>query len=395
MKKKILVASLGLSLLFSLVAGSLLVNSATANPYTPLHLPKITINSDGTITPQTSYINRVDNTYTLTADINQQYSIEILCSNIVFDGAGHIINVTIDGIFSDNGYPAAYVDVGINLVNVHNVILKNVKAFANNINTINLQFSSNCKIVGVTTGKNVRILGDSNVVTESNTGISVSEGNNNLITRNNITYVFVGNYCFENKFYQNNFYLTENPEFFSKSLWDNGSIGNYWANYTIKYPDALEIGNSGICNTPYTIMRGSYTTKEYPDIVSIDNFPLMYPWGAPEIIVPNLENATYSGNVPLNFSVNKPSLWLGYTLDGGNNVTVTGNSTLEGLATGYHNLTIYAKDTFGDIGASETITFTVETPFPFVSVIVVFVVTVGLVIACLLGYHKKHKNQQP
>ncbi|MCW4002746.1 MAG: hypothetical protein NWE95_02400 [Candidatus Bathyarchaeota archaeon] len=72
--------------------GTTFVSLATANPYAPLHLPKITINSNGSVSPENnSYITKTGNTYTLTADIIREFSIEIQCSNIVFDGAGHLV----------------------------------------------------------------------------------------------------------------------------------------------------------------------------------------------------------------------------------------------------------------------------------------------------------------
>ncbi len=64
------------------------------------------------------------------------------------------------------------------------------------------------------------------------------------------------------------------------------------------------------------------------------------------------------------------------------------------MATGFHNLIIFANDTFGDIGVSETIKFTVApVPEPFPTVVAAtFTVAVVLVAAGLLVYHKKHKH---
>ena len=387
-------AALITALLVTAAAGTVFVNLATANPYAPLHLPKITITNSGSISPETSYINKTGNIYTLTADIIQEYSIEIQCSNIVFDGAGHLVDVAVEGAFSDNGYLAIYMDVGINLVDVHNVILKNVKVLANNINTINLQYSSNCQITAVTTGKSIRILGDSNTIIESNTGIAVYAGSSNLITRNNITDVFVGSDCYSNKFFQNNFILTDYPEFFTESLWDNGSIGNYWSNYTIKYSNASEIGNTGIGDTPYHIERGFYTTRDYPNQKNIDRYPLMYPWGAPAVSVYSSENTTYSGSFLLNFSLSKPAAWIGYSLDGQNNATITENATIGGLPSGLHNITVYAKDSFGNTGTSETVTFSISEPFPIVPVAAVSAVSIAAVIAAgLLLYNRKRRKE--
>jgi hypothetical protein len=39
------------------------------------------------------------------------------------------------------------------------------------------------------------------------------------------------------------------------------------------------------------------------------------------------------------------------------NVTIAGNTTLTGLSSSVHNLTVYAWDEAGNIGSSETITF--------------------------------------
>ena len=71
-------------------------------------------------------------------------------------------------------------------------------------------------------------------------------------------------------------------------------------------------------------------------------------------------NQTYKvSNVPVIFSVNKAVAWVRYSLDGQQNRTLTRNSTIVRVANGLHNITVYANDTFGNVGASQTITFTV------------------------------------
>jgi parallel beta-helix repeat protein len=47
--------------------------------------------------------------------------------------------------------------------------------------------------------------------------------------------------------------------------WDNGSVGNYWSDYSSKYPDVSEIGASGIGDTPYVI-----------DDNNVDRYPLVH-----------------------------------------------------------------------------------------------------------------------
>ena len=59
------------------------------------------------------------------------------------------------------------------------------------------------------------------------------------------------------------------------NYWDNGSIGNYWYDYSEKYPNASEISNSGIGNTPYIV---SPSGSEFDPIAYIDHFPLKTPF---------------------------------------------------------------------------------------------------------------------
>ena len=124
--------------------------------------------------------------------------------------------------------------------------------------------------------------------------------------------------------------------------------------------------------------------------------PLGYGTVPPEISVVSPENQTYNAtSVSLVFTVNRPVVWLGYTLDGLDNVTIAGNTTLTGLSNGLHNVTVYARDEFGNIGASETITFNVEAPAPFPSILAVTasVAAVAIISIGFLIYFKKRKNR--
>ena len=90
----------------------------------------------------------------------------------------------------------------------------------------------------------------------------------------------------------------------------------------------------------------------------------------PSIIVLSPENKTYSTNaVPLAFTVNESTSWNGYSLDGQGNVTVTGNATIVGLSEGSHTITIYASDTSGNMGSSETVYFAVDTVPPSIRIL--------------------------
>jgi parallel beta-helix repeat protein len=251
----------------------------------------------------------------------------------------------------------------------------------------------------------------SEILVKSNTisddvGIGIgARGNtviNNTIKNCRVGIAFWG-YASNNAIYHNNFLSNriqvqiQDPYNPVVGKWDNGRAfgGNYWSDYLLKYPNATEIGNSGIGDTPYVI-----------DANNRDNYPLMAPfdidsvtvelpeWASPpsiQLISP--KNTTYaSANVTLEFTINKQTSWIGYSLDGEEIVTVTGNTTLTGLTNGLHNVTVYAKDTFGNVGISETVSFTVEVPFP-TTLVIVPIISVAVVGVVLLVYFKKRKHQ--
>ena len=84
-------------------------------------------------------------------------------------------------------------------------------------------------------------------------------------------------------------------------------------------------------------------------------------------IVSNL-TVVYAGNDPtevsVRYSVDETTPWQAYSLDGKENVTINGNTTLTGLSEGSHNITVYANDAAGNMGKSETVFFTVTSPAP-------------------------------
>jgi hypothetical protein len=118
----------------------------------------------------------------------------------------------------------------------------------------------------------------------------------------------------------------------------------------------------------------------------------------PKINVTSPINLTYNqSSVPLVFNADKAVNWTSYSLDGQQNITISGITNLTDISNGVHNITIYAQDTFGNIGSSETISFTVAKsepePFPVVPVASVSILAVALVVAGLLVYHKKHNRE--
>jgi hypothetical protein len=117
---------------------------------------------------------------------------------------------------------------------------------------------------------------------------------------------------------------------------------------------------------------------------------------SPSVTLLSLENKTYeTPDIALNFTVNEQASHVAYSLDGQKNATIAGNTTLPGLADGAHNVTIYATDEAGNIGASETVYFSVEVPQPVpVQFAIVPVAAIAVIGMGLLVYFKK-RNHQP
>lgn len=161
--------------------------------------------------------------------------------------------------------------------------------------------------------------------------------------------------------------------------------GNYEATWTDKVYFTI------YSNEPYEPQL-----EQHQPQVSVDSTP-------PEISDLSLENQTYlSGDVPLNFTVNENAARSAYSIDGDDNITIAGNATLNGLASGAHNITVYSWDDAGNVGASKTVSFNVsemasatpEQPENILTSLLVAapLATVAAFIAGIVVYSKKRKN---
>lgn len=128
-------------------------------------------------------------------------------------------------------------------------------------------------------------------------------------------------------------------------------------NILVSNPDVatLAIGSYVyVCNNTVT---QNYTTSQSQKTIVVssgDTTP-------PVITILSPQNTTYTtSSVSLTFTINEPTSWIGYSLDGGANVTITGNTTLS-LANSAHNVIVYANDTSGNMGSSR-VYFTVNVP---------------------------------
>lgn len=151
---------------------------------------------------------------------------------------------------------------------------------------------------------------------------------------------------------------------------------------------------------PYYAPGGDYSkvSNDFCEVYTPFGFGVPDPVYVLEHTPPNITfasslNGTYTNStVPLVFSVDKAVSWTGYSLDGQQNITVTGNITLTGLSSGTHSIVVYANDTFGNMGASETLTFSVAELFPVAIVIIVVlaVVVIGVVVGGVV-FLKRHR----
>ena len=60
----------------------------------------------------------------------------------------------------------------------------------------------------------------------------------------------------------------------ASDIWDNGSVGNYWNDYT-----GIDANHDGIGDTPYNISGGS----------SQDHYPLMLPLDSTPPVIANIQ----------------------------------------------------------------------------------------------------------
>jgi parallel beta-helix repeat protein len=120
----------------------------------------------------------------------------------------------------------------------------NINITGNEFSEIRLQNTVNCLIY-------------SNKIT-GGAGIAFSASINNTITYNliaNCSYGLYLRYASLNTIYGNNFVDNDRhvANLGSINTWDDGSKGNYWSDYTTRYPNASELNGMGVWDTPYAI----------------------------------------------------------------------------------------------------------------------------------------------
>jgi len=209
----------------------------------------IYIRADGSIDPLTASISTIDSiTYTFTSDIFDN-SIVIERDNIVVDGTG----------FTLQGESAAGSN-GIDLTGRTNVTIKNIVIAC--ARGISLADSSGNSISG------------NNITANYGSGVFLEYySSNNTISENNIeNNTFVGIKIMpnsnDNKICHNNFMNNTINASASgiSNVWDDGSKGNYWSDYS-----GIDANHDGIGDTPYII-----------NVNNIDHYPLITQYVIPE-----------------------------------------------------------------------------------------------------------------
>ena len=320
----------------------------------------IYIQANGEVFPSTAPIQRSGDTYTFTDNISAD-SIDVLKDNIVIDGAGYTLqgttsiyqgirvygrtgvtirNVNIRGFQSGiviDGYSNSTTIFGNTITNTNNGVWlrysydNNIDEnnIANNSYGIRLEYSYINNISGNTitntyygiqleSYSNFNTISENNIIANTNSGIVLSgSSNNNIISGNiianngegiSLTYSTVSG----NRIYHNNF-IDNLQQVYSLGVgnsWDNNypSGGNYWSDYEDRYPNAAELGSSGIWNTSYVINANN-----------IDYYPLMAPTKPLTrrfTAYDSLQVEIYSNSSISEFQFNTTSKKLGFNVTG-------------------------------------------------------------------------------
>ena len=305
-------------------------------------LAGIIINADGSVTPSSAAIQMEGNTCIITADLNSFITVER--GNIVVDGANHTLqgpgisqnaiaitlmasNVTVENLHV-TGWKAGVYGAFNNNTITNNVFAGNYQAvsiYADNyvVSENSISGSSDAAIL-IDTGA-TRPQGDDNLITQNqltsnNWALDILNSNGTTIAQNNVTNNAVAlvlgtlsanvNSAGFQLLYSNNFinntqilYVPIGVPFMQDVVplspagqWDYGSIGNYWSDYLSRYPNATEIDHSGIGDTPYAIIDSTTYSDDYANGTAItgtailgtaiDRYPLMVPFYASTVTNP-------------------------------------------------------------------------------------------------------------
>jgi parallel beta-helix repeat protein len=330
--KAILTAIAFATLLLSFMAGTYVAKAQSLT---------ITIKADGSIDPSNVAIQRERNSYRVTGDINVAITVEK--GDIVVDGENHTLlgtgadqnfiaitlmasNVTVEDLHF-SGWRAGVYGAFNNCTIANNEFANNYQAIAVYADDYIIEgnsISGSTDTAILIDGGATQPQGDGNLITQNqiannNWAFDILNSNGTTISKNNVTgnsvILTLGTQHANNSnagfhmLYLNNFasnaqtlhvpfggpLISGVVPLSPAGQWDNGSAGNYWSDYQSRYPNAAEIGNSGIGNTSYMINESTTYSDDYANGThisgiailgtAIDRYPLISPYNSSNIAI--------------------------------------------------------------------------------------------------------------
>ena len=195
---------------------------------------------------------------------------------------------------------------------------------------------------------------DNNTITDNmvsnnqENGIHLRESDNNrimdsTISHNQDTGLYIDFYSENNTIY-NNFIIENDLNAYDDGAgnqWDNGTIGNYWDDYS-----GMDLNNDGVGESPYNISGYQESQDSYPIWDFGPTITINYPNNIIEI------GSNMPSFIVENSDARLDTMW--YSLNGGDNIKFTSDFTFNQaewdlLPDGIVTITFYANNTEGKI----------------------------------------------
>jgi hypothetical protein len=244
----------------------------------PLNL---TIKPDGSVEPITDLLERNGNVYTFKGDIFG--TIWVQANNIIIDGAGHTLRG--NGINTGQNTEIGVLLGGSDLSHrvCHGVLVENLKISDIPRGIYSVGGSNNSFLGNYFENSGIEFQGNANQtgdIVRHNTFVNASIS---FDYNPNGTDCIVENNLIDSRIW---IWLAQVP------IVDR----NYWSNYTVQYPDAKELDNSGVWDTPFVMgsnSRGDLCIDYHPLVnpitdFEIPNFNIPLPSASPTSQLPTI-----------------------------------------------------------------------------------------------------------
>jgi parallel beta-helix repeat protein len=192
---------------------------------------------------------------------------------------------------------------GVEIYGASNVISDN--KIETTCHSIELNAAYSTIITGNKITGTVLLAGCSNNKISGNnmTSIRMLIGSNNTLFDNYITAVELSEFAVNNTFYGNTFAAGLEVRFndAETTLWDNGTIGNYWEDY-----NGTDSNGDGIGDSPYVITGVKWDNDVGGDVsfaADQDNYPLMAPFEVTSVPTPSPKPKLDSEPLPITLVV--------------------------------------------------------------------------------------------